>query len=115
MADLLCPKDQTAMRGIERNGVTIERCPECGGIFLDRGELERLTEAEGRYLNDNLPPAQPQAGYDERGADRRGEHDDYRSGGHRDSDQGSQHGGGRYDDQPRRKRKGFLGELLDFG
>lgn len=114
MADVSCPKDQTTMRGIERNGVTIERCPECGGIFLDRGELERLIEAEGRYSNADPKPARPRSGHDERGDDRRGGHDDNRRDDHRDSDQDSQHGS-RYDDQPRRKRKGFLGDLLDFG
>jgi hypothetical protein len=34
------------MTGLERSGITLERCTECGGIFLDRGELERLEEAE---------------------------------------------------------------------
>ena len=51
MADLLCPKCAVSMRVIERNGVTIERCPECGGIFLDRGELERLAQAENAYIS----------------------------------------------------------------
>lgn len=46
MADLMCPKCQAPMRSIERSGVTIERCTECGGVFLDRGELERLEESE---------------------------------------------------------------------
>ena len=33
-----------------RNGVTIEQCVECHGIFLDRGELERLIGAEASFL-----------------------------------------------------------------
>ncbi len=45
-AELLCPKCQAPMRTLERSGVTLERCSECGGVFLDRGELERLEEAE---------------------------------------------------------------------
>ena len=45
-AELLCPKCQAPMRSLERSGVTLERCGECGGIFLDRGEMERLAEAE---------------------------------------------------------------------
>jgi len=48
-SELQCPKCRAPMRSYERSGVTIERCSECGGIFLDRGELERLTEAEGEY------------------------------------------------------------------
>lgn len=47
MIEMKCPKDQSAMRSYERNGITIERCSECAGIFLDRGELERLIAAEG--------------------------------------------------------------------
>jgi len=31
----------------ERSGVTVDQCPECRGIFLDRGELEELIAAEG--------------------------------------------------------------------
>lgn len=50
IAELKCPKCQAPMRSYERSGVTIERCSECGGVFLDRGELERLTQAEGDYL-----------------------------------------------------------------
>lgn len=47
-AELLCPKCQAPMRSLERSGVTLERCSECGGVFLDRGELERLEDAEGQ-------------------------------------------------------------------
>jgi hypothetical protein len=39
------------MRSIERSGVVVDRCSECGGLFLDRGELEKLMEAEGTYNN----------------------------------------------------------------
>ncbi|WP_246626648.1 zf-TFIIB domain-containing protein [Modestobacter italicus] len=34
------------MRTYERNGVHVDQCTECRGIFLDRGELERLVDAE---------------------------------------------------------------------
>lgn len=33
-----------------RNGITIDQCTACRGIFLDRGELERLISAESSYL-----------------------------------------------------------------
>ncbi|GAA4632898.1 hypothetical protein GCM10023196_068270 [Actinoallomurus vinaceus] len=33
-----------------RNGVMIEECVGCQGVFLDRGELERLIDAESDYL-----------------------------------------------------------------
>jgi Zn-finger nucleic acid-binding protein len=44
--DLVCPKCQGLMRTYERSGVTVDQCSDCRGIFLDRGELERLVDAE---------------------------------------------------------------------
>ena len=44
--ELTCPKCQGAMRSYERSGVTVDQCTECRGIFLDRGELERIMDAE---------------------------------------------------------------------
>jgi hypothetical protein len=38
------------MRTHRRNGVTIEQCRKCHGIFLDRGELEQLIGAEASFL-----------------------------------------------------------------
>jgi Zn-finger nucleic acid-binding protein len=37
------------MRTYERNGVVVDQCTGCRGIFLDRGELERLVDAEGAH------------------------------------------------------------------
>jgi Zn-finger nucleic acid-binding protein len=47
--DLVCPKCQGTMRTYERNGVHVDQCSECRGIFLDRGELERLIDAENSW------------------------------------------------------------------
>lgn len=44
-----CPKCHGEMRVYERSGVTIDQCTECRGIFLDRGELEKLFAAESNY------------------------------------------------------------------
>ena len=44
-----CPKCESEMRSYERNGVTVDQCTSCRGIFLDRGELERLIDAEGSH------------------------------------------------------------------
>lgn len=38
------------MRLIERSGIHLERCPECRGIFLDRGELDRLLDLESASI-----------------------------------------------------------------
>lgn len=47
---LTCPKCEGPMRTYARNGITIDQCTACHGIFLDRGELERLITAESSYL-----------------------------------------------------------------
>jgi uncharacterized protein len=46
---LTCPKCGSEMRSYERNGVVVDQCTGCRGIFLDRGELERLIDAEGAH------------------------------------------------------------------
>ncbi|MEU8225405.1 zf-TFIIB domain-containing protein [Kribbella sp. NPDC048915] len=49
MESLICPKCRGAMRTYERSGITVDQCTECRGIFLDRGELEHLVDAELRF------------------------------------------------------------------
>lgn len=52
------------MFSFERNGITIEQCQQCRGVFLDRGELEQLIDAAERAYG--APPAQappPPVGY----------------------------------------------------
>lgn len=64
---MTCPKCHGQMRQYERNGVTVDQCTECRGIFLDRGELERLTAAENAWHGNQQhaapPPPQQQHGY----------------------------------------------------
>ena len=47
--ELTCPKCHATMRTYERNGVHVDQCSDCRGIFLDRGELERLIDAENAW------------------------------------------------------------------
>ncbi len=47
--ELTCPKCHGTMRTYERNGVHVDQCTECRGIFLDRGELDRLIDAENDW------------------------------------------------------------------
>lgn len=74
----------------ERQGIEIDYCPSCRGVWLDRGELDKIIE-RSTAAQPQAPVAMP------RDADRRdARYDDDR-----------QHG--------KRKRKGgFLGELFDF-
>ena len=39
-----CPIDQTNLQVMERQGIEIDHCPECRGVWLDRGELDKLIE-----------------------------------------------------------------------
>lgn len=43
---LRCPNDGTRLVELERSSILIDACPECRGIWLDRGELDRLLERE---------------------------------------------------------------------
>jgi Zn-finger nucleic acid-binding protein len=53
------------MRSYERNGVTVDQCTECRGIFLDRGELERLVDAESSHYEREFSE-RSRGGYEER-------------------------------------------------
>ncbi|TDW17912.1 zf-TFIIB domain-containing protein [Kribbella kalugense] len=88
MESLVCPKCRGGMRTYERSGITVDQCGECRGIFLDRGELERLVDAEARF---NAPQQQPR--YEEKK-----KYDDRR-----------------YDNQyqHKKKKKSFLEDLFD--
>ena len=46
MSELLCPTDGTELRRLERSGVHVDACPTCRGIWLDRGELDKIVERE---------------------------------------------------------------------
>lgn len=112
---LTCPKCAGEMRGYERNGVTVDQCDSCRGIFLDRGELERLVDAEAAYYR--TPSASPgrypaQYPAPSRGGDHDGGRDSYGGYGG-DKDAGDEHGRRGGHDQRRRRRGGFLGELFD--
>ncbi len=49
---LSCPDDGTALVEVERNGVMIDACPRCRGVWLERGELDKLIELEAAYEAD---------------------------------------------------------------
>jgi Zn-finger nucleic acid-binding protein len=45
-----CPNDGSRLVEIERADVLIDACPECRGVWLDRGELDKILEKERRSL-----------------------------------------------------------------
>lgn len=68
---LLCPKCHNVMNQYERNGVVVDQCAECKGLFLDRGELEKLVQAENGWYDrgddDRRPePARYESRYERR-------------------------------------------------
>ncbi|MFV2052227.1 zf-TFIIB domain-containing protein [Aliiroseovarius sp. YM-037] len=83
-----CPIDGTTLVMTDRNGVEIDYCPQCRGVWLDRGELDKIVERSTQ-----TPPPPPQARV-------------YEAGGRRDDDD--------YQRRPRKKKESFLGELFDF-
>lgn len=59
MEPLSCPKCRGVMRTYERSGVTVDQCEQCHGLFLDRGELERIAAAEMAYNAQQAQQAPP--------------------------------------------------------
>ncbi len=53
---MTCPKCRGDMAAYERNGVLVEQCADCRGVFLDRGELEHLISAEKSWRQDQRVP-----------------------------------------------------------
>jgi Zn-finger nucleic acid-binding protein len=81
-----CPIDNIDLVMSDRQGIEIDYCPKCRGVWLDRGELDKIIERSssapgGSYADE---PAR-----------------------HRDDDR--QHYG-----RPHKKRKSFLGDIFDF-
>ena len=58
---LMCPNDNAAMQTLERNGVQFDMCPTCRGVWLDRGELEKLMAAATEDGRASAPPPQQAA------------------------------------------------------
>ncbi|MEM9871803.1 MAG: zf-TFIIB domain-containing protein [Pseudomonadota bacterium] len=87
-----CPIDGTALVIADRSGVEIDYCPQCRGVWLDRGELDKIIERSASYAPPPPPPAAAPGGYDEA-------EPDYQD----------------YDEAPRRrkKRKGGFADMLD--
>lgn len=100
-----CPIDGTDLTMSERQGIEIDYCPKCRGVWLDRGELDKLIER-------SEPQASPAPAHADPYRDNRRppDYDDRRSyddrrGYDRDDDR-KYHGG--------KRRKSLLGELFDF-
>lgn len=54
-----CPIDDSELVMADRNGVEIDYCPQCRGVWLDRGELDKIIERSAAQMAPP-PPPQPQ-------------------------------------------------------
>ena len=105
--DLVCPKCQGLMRTYERSGVTVDQCSDCRGIFLDRGELERLVDAEQGWQRSHSAPRDRDY---ERERDRdRGPSIPFPFGDRDDDDDRRRYSEG----SQKRRKKSFFDELFD--
>lgn len=92
-----CPVDGETLKITERSGVEIDYCPVCRGVWLDRGELDKIIERMDGPLNEAAPPPRSEDWGDGR------DWDDPRD----------------YNDRPRqhrrpKRRESLLGELFDL-
>lgn len=53
---MLCPVCHVGLAMTDRQGVEIDYCPQCRGVWLDRGELDKIIERSGQA---GTPPSQP--------------------------------------------------------
>ena len=96
-----CPVDGATLVMTERSGVEIDYCPQCRGVWLDRGELDKIIERA-------VPPMQLQEPTREvrreelREPRREGYQGDYRR--HDDDD----------DYHRKKRKKSLLGDIFDF-
>ena len=101
-----CPVDNEILQMTERSGVEVDYCPRCRGVWLDRGELDKILERAEREI-----PLTGRDDDDDREDYRRRDHE--RSGyGYVDDDRRE---GYRGYGKPHRKRKSFLSEMFEFG
>lgn len=94
-----CPVCQVPLQITDRQGVEIDYCPQCRGVWLDRGELDKIIARSEEYPPTTSPkmtrtPPPPQTGWSGRRDEDDEDDDDYRRG--------------------QRKKRGFFGELFDF-
>ena len=80
-----CPIDGSDLVMTDRSGVEIDYCPQCRGVWLDRGELDKIIE---RSIPSSAPPPSAHRGYSDAGYEDR--------------------------PRKKKKRGGFLDELFDF-
>ena len=101
-----CPVDSSVLVMSERSGVEIDYCPQCRGVWLDRGELDKILDRADSQL-----PAEPQRSHPQAEPQRGGFPS--ASGVPGVSSQDYNRGYGSGDAYKRRKKENWLSELFD--
>jgi Zn-finger nucleic acid-binding protein len=109
----MCPTSNASMTEVRRNDVALDMCPTCRGVWLDRGELEKLIEGargelqafEQERREFRRDPQGYQQRYPQDFSAERGEHGERGERGER-----GEHGS--YDSRTARRRRGF--DFLDI-
>lgn len=122
-----CPSDGTVLVMSERSGVEIDYCPTCRGVWLDRGELDKILDRAAQEFRPAAtpPPAAPMAPPMAPPAPAYGQQDDrYRDSRSRDRDRDDRYDSG-YNNNgynnsaynngygKKKKRDNWLSELFD--
>lgn len=108
-----CPVDNETLVMADRGGVEIDYCPKCRGVWLDRGELDKIIERSAGASATSAPvapPPQRQAGapiYQPEPRAAQGYRDDDRRR-HDDDDDDYRHG------HKKKRRESFLSDIFDF-
>lgn len=66
-----CPVDETTLAMSDRNGIEIDYCPQCRGVWLDRGELDKIIDRSVGQAPPAPAPQAPRPQYDRYDDDRR--------------------------------------------
>lgn len=98
-----CPVDNTTLVMSDRQGIEIDYCPQCRGVWLDRGELDKLIERS----SGSAPAAshQPQAAPQPQHYQERGHTKQY------DDDDDDHHRGGSH--HGRKHKESWLSDIFD--
>ncbi|HJQ08247.1 MAG TPA: zf-TFIIB domain-containing protein [Candidatus Saccharimonadales bacterium] len=102
-----CPVDDTDLLMTDRNGIEVDYCPKCRGVWLDRGELDKVIE---RSSASNTAAPSPHYGREE--FDDEDHRREYRDREHYEERHRDEHRGP--DPRHHKKKESFLGDLFDF-
>ena len=102
-----CPIDQTELKMADRQGVEIDYCPTCRGVWLDRGELDKIIERQAASTEAPFLRGEPSYTMGDRTRPSGRYRDD-------DDDNDDNDDNDEYRRRSGRQRRGWLGELFDF-